>query len=505
MGPSRAADDPGGTLMGPYRTGIILLTCMVVGFLGCTEESPSPSAPGPETEGGSASDGDTGPGDGMVSDIQEDAGPVVPPWGDGLVHPFSPQEAELKRTGNVIELDLVASQQVHKTPYGDVPGYAYNEVTPGPTIRGRVGDELRVSLTNGLLTPTTIHWHGAHVPWDMDGVVWKMDPVSPGETFLYTFPLTQAGTFWYHPHFDTDSQVDLGLYGMLVVEEEEEAPIDHELLLVFDSFEEVKHQETTEHTHVHGGTIVTTWLVNGALAPEVEFPAGSRVRVRMVNSSNGGYLDLRWPGMRMVAGDQGRFGGVRTPDSLVLVPGERAEVEWRVGSEEFNLLNQPHTLMGGEAYGEPYSMLTVVPVGDAPLPEWGDWGSTNTEVTPDPDYTDIHYVFTGSPRTGQWLINGEEYPDVTVEEVPAGESRIIEIRNLSPSHHPFHMHGVSFEVLSVNGVAPEEKRIEDTMNVGIYEVVRIMATNNNPGEWMVHCHILGHAHNGMMTVIHFLP
>jgi FtsP/CotA-like multicopper oxidase with cupredoxin domain len=67
------------------------------------------------------------------------------------------------------------------------------------------------------------------------------------------------------------------------------------------------------------------------------------------------------------------------------------------------------------------------------------------------------------------------------------------------------MHGVPFEVLSVNGVPPEEKRIEDTMNVGIYEVVRIKVFNNNPGEWMVHCHILGHAHNGMMTVIHFLP
>ena len=444
--------------------------------------------------------GDTPDSSGVEGD-----GYSKPSWGEGLIHPFSPPEAALQREGNVITLDLVASMKMHDTPFGNVPGYAYNDVTPGPTIRGKVGDMLVVNLTNDLLTPTTIHWHGAHVPWEMDGVAWKMDPVAPGETFTYSFPLTQPGTFWYHPHFDTDSQVDLGLYGMLVVEDEDDIPVDHELLLVFDSFEEAEHQEKTEHTHIHGGTIVTTWLVNGEREPQVEFPAGSRVRVRMVNSSNGGYLDLTWPGMRVIAGDQGRFGGTRTPDSLILVPGERAEVEWRVGSEPFDLMNRPHTLLGGQAYGEPYNMLTVVPVGDSEVPDWADWGEPSTDVSTDPSYTDIHYVFTGSPRTGQWLINGEEFPNITIEEVPAGESRIIEIRNLSPSHHPFHMHGVSFEVLSVNGVPPEFKRIEDTMNIGLYEVVRIKATNTNPGEWMVHCHILGHAHNGMMTVIRFLP
>ncbi|MFT5434992.1 MAG: FtsP/CotA-like multicopper oxidase with cupredoxin domain, partial [Myxococcota bacterium] len=82
-------------------------------------------------------------------------------------------------------------------------GYAYNGQTPGPTIRVVRGNTLRVELTNQTDVPTTIHWHGLHVPWAMDGVPWKMPPVEPGESKVYEFVIDQAGTYWYHPHFDT--------------------------------------------------------------------------------------------------------------------------------------------------------------------------------------------------------------------------------------------------------------------------------------------------------------
>ena len=121
--------------------------------------------------------------------------------------------------------------------------------------------------------------------------------------------------------------------------------------------------------------------------------------------------------------------------------------------------------------------------------------------SPDPGYADIVYAFAGSDRTGTWRINGEAFPDVTIETIPAGERRIIEVRNLSPSEHPFHIHGMSFEVLSVNGVPPAYQRIEDTLNLKIRDRVRLAVQTNNRGDWMTHCHILEHAEDGMMTVL----
>ncbi len=428
--------------------------------------------------------------------------PGEPPWGEGPRHPFSPAITG-ERDGNILRVELIAEPKVHDTAFGSVAGYAYNDLNPGPTIRGVVGDELEVVFTNGLLTPTTIHWHGAEVPWEMDGSTWEMAPILPGETYVYRFPLTKAGTFWYHPHFDTDKQVDLGLYGMLVVEEPEEPAADWDIELVFDSFEEANHMDMTQHGHFHDPMLVTNWLVNGERNPIIPFPAGTTVRGRLLNASNGGYLELTWPGMRVIGREQGLLPQPEQVETLLLVPGDRAEVEWTLGSEPIEVRTWPHTMMGGRAYGEPETLVQLIPEGDEETPDGLSWGTDEVAPTPDPPYTDLVYVLAGSPRTGRWLINGEEFPNITPYSVPKGEVRIIEVRNLSPSQHPFHMHGVTFEVLSVNGTPPAQRQIQDTINLNVYETVRIRVENTNPGLWMVHCHILGHAHQGMMTVLEF--
>ena len=438
--------------------------------------------------------------DAGVSDaISEPDGPA---WGEGPRHAFSPPLVGEKE-GKTLRVELIAEPMVHDTPYGTVAGYAYNEMTPGPTIRGVVGDELEVVFTNGLLTPTTIHWHGAEVPWEMDGSTWELSPILPGETFTYRFPLTKAGTFWYHPHFDTDQQVDLGLYGMLIVEEAEELQADWDVELVFDSFEEANHTDTTDHGHSHHAMLVQDWLVNGERNPVIPFPSGTTVRGRLLNASNGGYLELTWPGLRIIGREQGLLPVPEEAETLLLVPGDRAEVEWTMGSEPIEIRTWPHTMMGGRAHGETQVLAELVPDGDAPKPSGLSWGTGEVSPTPDPTYTDLVYVLAGSPRTGRWLINGEEFPNITPYSVPKGEARIIEVRNLSPSQHPFHMHGVAFEVLSVNGIPPAHQQIQDTINLNVYETARLRVVNTNPGLWMVHCHILGHAHQGMMTVLEF--
>ena len=126
-------------------------------------------------------------------------------------------------------------------------------------------------------------------------------------------------------------------------------------------------------------------------------------------------------------------------------------------------------------------------------PFFGSNTSNYTEVVFD-DGLDGQYA-------GVWLMNGEVFPNVEIGEVDFGDEVIIEVRNLSPAEHPYHLHGIAFEVLSVDGEAPAARRIEDTINVGIYGTVRLRLVADNPGDWMSHCHILPHADGGMMTVL----
>lgn len=375
--------------------------------------------------------------------------------------------------------------------------YAYNGTSPGPTIRVEVGDTLMVELVNELTLPTTIHWHGVYVPFEMDGVTWMRDPVMPGQTFTYVFSPPKAGTFWYHPHFDTAGQVDGGLYGMLIVEDPAEPEVE-EIELIFDA--EAEHRPGVTRGHGHG-RLATPWRINGVVQPELHVRGGTSVRTRLVNASNAGYLQISHPDLTQIGSDQGLLPEARAPVRLLLAPGDRADLEWRIGETGFSVVAQPYSLNGGPAFGEPEEVLRVVVEDPAPAPQSAPWPFPAGEVTPDPGHTDILYALAGSDRTRRWLINGETFPNVTIERIPLGSEAIVEIRNVSPSEHPFHLHGLSFEVLSVNGVPPDVRTVEDTYNLRIRDRVRVRVLADNPGDWMTHCHILPHAEEGMMTVL----
>src|SRR5712691_4330604 len=100
-----------------------------------------------------------------------------------------------------------------------VKAMAYNGQVPGPELRVREGERLRIVLANSLGEPTTIHWHGVNVPNPMDGVPGiTQKAVPPGETFVYEFEARPAGTRWYHTHFDEHRQMDLELAAPLSIE-----------------------------------------------------------------------------------------------------------------------------------------------------------------------------------------------------------------------------------------------------------------------------------------------
>jgi manganese oxidase len=116
----------------------------------------------------------------------------------------------------------------------------FNGTVPGPTIRVTEGDLVEIEVTNASDEPTSVHWHGLHVPNDQDGVAGvTQPPIAPGETFAYRFLAPHAGTFMYHAHGDLSrSQIDRGLYAPFIIDPAEGDPIaaDVEVVLALQGW-----------------------------------------------------------------------------------------------------------------------------------------------------------------------------------------------------------------------------------------------------------------------------
>ena len=225
---------------------------------------------------------------------------------------------------NVVEVNLEAVEaDIELKPGVKTHMWTYSGVFPGPTIEAKRGDTVIVNFTNKLPQETTVHWHGVEVPASMDGSHLSQHPVQPGETFRYEFKVTTASTFWYHPHVHTDEQVERGLYGALIVRDEEEdqrlALPTKELVLVLDDIlldeaGQIKPFSPTDPveraTLALNGREGNFFMVNGRNFPNIDLTTGEPVRVRLINAANSRFFRLSFPNVaaHRIGGDGGLIG-----------------------------------------------------------------------------------------------------------------------------------------------------------------------------------------------------
>jgi YVTN family beta-propeller protein len=213
-------------------------------------------------------------------------------------------------TGKVREFNLVAKEaDVEIAPGVTVRAITYNGQVPGPTIRVTEGDTLRVTLKNELDKATTIHWHGLHVPNNMDGVPpLTQQGIEPGQSFTYEFPASHAGTFMYHSHLNAVEQVDRGLYGPLIIDPATPTPakFDKEFTMMLSAWNtnDVPGMPSGDHMMGDGSAMeeqpdaaamggmnmnYNYFTVNGKAYPSNDswmVKEGDLVRVRIINISN---------------------------------------------------------------------------------------------------------------------------------------------------------------------------------------------------------------------------
>src|SRR4029079_6434593 len=213
--------------------------------------------------------------------------------------------------------------------------WAYNGSVPGPEMRIRLGETLRVRFTNHLPEATTIHWHGVRVPNGMDGVPHvTQPPVAPGGTFTYEFTPKDAGTFWFHPHVRSSEQVERGLYGVLVVEDAKPAPYSRDVVWVLDDWlldetHQIFDRFNTPHDLMHDGRWGNFVTVNARTHTVLAARAEGRIRLRLLNPSNARIYAPDFGGLQpQIIAVDGLYLARPLPLGRVgLVPGNRLDLD----------------------------------------------------------------------------------------------------------------------------------------------------------------------------------
>ena len=455
-----------------------------------------------------------------------------------------PDVLDLRGGGGVQTLDAMAARTAILEGRETVT-VGYGQGFLGPVIRVNRGETARLNLGNRIKEPVTVHWHGMHIDGVQDGG--PHSPVATGEVLEAALDIDQpAATLWYHSHIHqrTATHVWFGLAGMLIVDDpdapdaglpSEYGKDDIPLVVqdrIFDSGGQMLYapQGPTRMMGYRGSEI----LVNGAIRPQATVPP-AMVRLRILNGSNARIFHFGFEDGRQfyqVASDGGLLQAPIPLKTLTLAPAERVEivVDFSDGANA-RLLSSPdnNTMMGGGMMG---MMGGAVPeavadgglfevmsfavdktrsggvmtlpktLAGAPVPAFGD-PVRKRQFSLDMMPGGMGGGMMGMMGGGHAMaINGASMDmGVINEQVRLGETEIWQV-SASEMAHPFHVHGTSFQVLSMNG------RTVDFGSMGMKDVVLVDGTAellvqiNRRADaahpFMYHCHILEHEDLGMM-------
>ena len=320
-------------------------------------------------------------------------------------------------SGAVIDLAVGHGPRVVQGQRGH--GIAVNGSVPGPLIRLKEGQNVRLNVTNHLEEDTSIHWHGLLVPFHMDGVPGISFPgIKPGQTFTYEFPVRQSGTYWYHSHSGLQEQQ--GHYGPLVIDPAGAEPVeyDREFILLLSEFTPLhphfimdrlrkgegyfNYQQTswaddyplsaedrrmwaemrmpaTDIADVTGSTY--TYLANGRGPKEgleFLFTPGERIRLRVINGAAQTFFNLRIPGLPMtvIAADGQNVRGVEV-DEFQIGTAETYDVIVEPHAEAYTIVAESMDRSGmalATLASRPGARASIPPPRKPPLLDMGDMG-----------------------------------------------------------------------------------------------------------------------------------
>lgn len=418
---------------------------------------------------------------------------------------------------NVRVYEITASKFSKNIYDNNITFLGYNKSLPGPILRGKVGEKIRVIFRNDLDIETTIHWHGMEVPNEMDGVPdVTQNTIKPNDIFTYEFELKNSGVYWYHPHYDTPEQIERGLYGIIIVDDKEEIKTDKDYVYVLDDIRLDQNYEIAQfgggHMDAMHGRFGNFLLINGQENYNISGKKGDLIRLRLVNTANARFFNFKIEDHKLlVIGED--IGKVEKPyevDSVVLAPGQRYDVivhldnnidsydiveSSRGGVIKLGTLNYEN----GENEKAAENLEVIEKLKKLVLND--ELNDFSEHKYSEPDMT-LELRGIAGENGLEWTINNLTYPNGQ-HNLDLEEGKFYKLRfvNTQGQVHPMHIHGQKFQILSRDRAPINSKAWKDTVIVYGGETVDIGFIASGQGTWVNHCHILEHAEAGMLGTI----
>jgi FtsP/CotA-like multicopper oxidase with cupredoxin domain len=468
--------------------------------------------------------------------------------------PFTPGEPlvepEVRRSVNG---ELSTTLRV-RYAWNDIGGYrlftrTYEGTVPGPTLRVKSGDTLRIRLVNELPpnreplpayvdqphghNTTNLHFHGSHVsPGGIsDNVLRSMQPVA---SYDIQFDLPDdhpKGTYWYHPHHhgSADIQMASGMVAAVVIEGDfddvpEIAAARERLLVlsevVYDAFGMVEGFDT-----LFPETAARFFTINGQRLPTISMRPGEVQRWRLLHAGyqDDFFLELQGHKLHPIARDGIQLARmdmpeIRTaehagddPDAILIVPGQRIDVLVQAGAAgAYDLVGLPYD----QGYPSPTGPFARVVVEGEPLPMrlpaslpppplkaiadeeiTGRRTLTFSAVTPEADAA-------GHWQEFRFMIDGKVFDPSRVDQrIRLGAVEEWTVVNEHKDDHVFHIHVNPFQLVKVND-RPVEPVWLDTVPLPRFGSVTFRSRFEHfAGKFVLHCHMMNHEELGMMQMV----
>ncbi len=410
----------------------------------------------------------------------------------------------------------IAPLKLELAPGRIVRTVAYNGAVPGPVLRLRQGVSATIDVFNDSDLEEFVHWHGLHIPADVDGSMEEGSPSIPAHGHQsYTFTPDPPGTRWYHSHLFAGKNFNrstyTGQFGFLLIDAPgDPGRYDQEVFLAMhdwdgfvtggdDGFESVGYK----YSSINGRSI-------GHDEP-IRVREGQRVLIHVLNASASDAHWLALPGHRftVLALDGNTVPNAASVDQLRLDPGERIDAIVEMHTPGVWILGEPGDTVRANGMG-----VVVEYAGQQGAPRWvtpaeskwdyATFASSGTSAPRDDASIEripltFRSVFRGHGDFEHWSINGKQYPHTDVVQLKLGARYRMVLENQCMDDHPVHLHRHTFEITKLAGVATSGVR-KDVVRVPSHGIVEVDFTAGGTGKILFHCHLQDHMDAGFMTL-----
>jgi FtsP/CotA-like multicopper oxidase with cupredoxin domain len=407
---------------------------------------------------------------------------------------------------------------VELAPGTTVKTLGYNGSAPGPLLRIPEGRSVTIEVHNNTSAEEVVHWHGLHIPSDVDGSLEEGTPGVPAQgRRRYSFTATPGGTRWYHSHTMAGRNLKratyTGQFGFLYVEPKNDAgAYDQEIFLALKEWDPYmatggEDEDTMDAAYKHF-SINNRALGHGA---PIRVQERQRVLFRILNASATAHRRIALAGhmFRVTAMDGNPLPVPKETQALELGPAERIDAIVE--------MNRPGVWILGttDDHAREHGMGMVIEyAGQRGEPRWtapGDqrWDYTffgnGTGVAEPAERIPLVFEkkFAGHRWVDKWTINGKSFPKTDPIRVIANRRYRLVLDNRSDEAHPIHLHRHTFELTKVEGVATSGVR-KDVVMVRPKTQVEVDLVANNPGLTLFHCHQQMHMDYGFMALMEYV-